>query len=48
LTWSDNASVFALQAAPSATGSFTNVPAATSPYTSVIAGAQQYFRLMAR
>ncbi len=45
LTWS-NAS-FALQAAPSVTGTYTNVPGATNPYTNPIAGPQKYFRLKA-
>ena len=43
LTWS-NAS-FALQAAPSATGPYTNVIGAASPYTNPVAEPQQYFRL---
>ena len=46
LSWNDPASVFALQAAPSAPGVFTNVPGATSPYTNAVAGAGQFFRLL--
>jgi len=45
LSWNDPASVFALQAAPAATGVFTNVPGAASPYTNAITGAQQFFQL---
>jgi subtilase family serine protease len=45
LCWNDPASVFALQAAPAATGVFTNVPDAASPYTNAITGAQQFFQL---
>jgi hypothetical protein len=47
LTWNDPDSVFTLQAAPTITGTFTNVPNATNPYTNAIACAQQYFRLIA-
>jgi hypothetical protein len=47
LSWNDPASVFALQAAPAATGTFTNVPGAASPYTNAITGAQQFFQLVA-
>ncbi len=47
LSWNDPASVFALQAAPAATGVFTNVPGAASPYTNAITGAQQFFQLVA-
>jgi len=43
LTWTDTA--FALQAAPEATGIYTNVPGATSPFTNAITGSQQFFRL---
>jgi ABC-type molybdate transport system substrate-binding protein len=43
LTWTDPA--FALQAAPAATGTYTNVPGATSPFTNAITGDQQFFRL---
>ncbi len=43
LTWSNPA--FALQAAPEATGSFTNVPSATSPYTTSAGDARRFFRL---
>ena len=45
LTWSNAA--FALQSAPSAAGTYSNVPGATSPYTNPAAGPQQYFRLKA-
>jgi hypothetical protein len=45
LTWTN--SVFALQAAPTVTGTFTNVPGATSPYTNAITGSQEFFRLEA-
>lgn len=44
LTWSNPQ--FTLQAAPSATGTFTNVPGATSPYTTPADGEQRYFRLI--
>jgi hypothetical protein len=44
LSWTDAA--FALQSAPTITGTFTNVPGATSPFTNVIAGGQRFFRLM--
>ena len=44
LSWSDPS--FALQAAPSATGTYTNIAGATSPHTNAIAGPQQFFRLM--
>jgi hypothetical protein len=37
---------FALQSAPAASGSFTNIPGATSPYTNPISGGQQFFRLI--
>jgi uncharacterized repeat protein (TIGR03803 family) len=43
LNWTD--ATFALQAAPTVAGSFTNVPGAASPYTNTITGAQQFFRL---
>jgi hypothetical protein len=43
LSWNDP--TFALQAAPAASGTFTNIPAATSPYTNIVIGAQQFFRL---
>jgi hypothetical protein len=45
LQWSDP--TFALQAAPTPNGTFTNVPGAVSPYTNTITGSQQYFRLKA-
>jgi len=47
LSWNDPASVFALLAAPAATGVFTNVPGAASPCTNAITGAQQFFQLVA-
>ncbi len=43
LTWADPG--FALQAAPEATGTFTNVPGATSPFTNATTGDKQFFRL---
>jgi hypothetical protein len=43
LSWSNPA--FALQAAPAATGVYTNIPAATSPYTNVVSGPPKFFRL---
>ena len=45
LSWADPA--FALQAAPFASGPFTNVPSAASPYTNAVSGAAKYFRLKA-
>jgi hypothetical protein len=42
LTWP----VGALQAAPAASGSYTNVPSATSPYTNAITGAEKFFRVL--
>jgi hypothetical protein len=47
LSWTDPATVFALQAAPAAAGVFTNVPGSASPYTNAITDAPQFFRLMA-
>jgi uncharacterized repeat protein (TIGR03803 family) len=45
LNWTNPA--FALQAAPIATGTYTNVPNATnSPYTNPITGPQTFFRLI--
>jgi hypothetical protein len=44
LSWSNPA--FALQSAPTATGTYTNVPAASSPYTNSISGSARYFRLL--
>lgn len=35
-----------LQAAPYATGTYTNIAGATSPYTNTMAGPQQFFRLI--
>ena len=45
LSWSNSA--FALQAAPTARGTYTNVPGATNPYTNPITGIQKFFRLKA-
>jgi uncharacterized repeat protein (TIGR03803 family) len=45
LTWGNPA--FFLQAAPTVTGTYTNIPNATSPYTNIITGSQQFFRLQA-
>lgn len=44
LTWSNPA--FTLQAAPNATGTYTNVPGAASPYTVTASGAARFFRLI--
>jgi len=44
LTWNNGS--FALQSAPSLTGTFTNVANASSPWTNAITGAQQFFRLI--
>jgi hypothetical protein len=44
LTWNDSA--FALQAAPSATGAYTNVPGAASPYAEPIGNQQKFYRLV--
>jgi hypothetical protein len=44
LTWTNAA--FSLQAAPNATGAYTNIPGATSPYTNVLSGSRQFFRLV--
>jgi hypothetical protein len=43
LSWSNP--IFVLQAAPAATGTYTNVPGATSPYTNTLTGSQMVFRL---
>jgi hypothetical protein len=43
LSWSDP--LFLLQAAPSVTGTYTNIPGATSPHSVPISGDQRYFRL---
>jgi uncharacterized repeat protein (TIGR03803 family) len=43
--WPTNATSFALQSAPTLSGTFTNIPGARSPYTNAIAGSQQFFRL---
>jgi len=45
LSWTN--STFALQAAPSASGTYTNIPGATSPNTNTISDPQRYFRLLA-
>jgi uncharacterized repeat protein (TIGR03803 family) len=44
LSWTDPA--LALQAAPFAGGSYTNIPGATSPYTNAMDAPQQFFRLI--
>jgi hypothetical protein len=44
LSWANSA--FALQSAPSATGTFTNIPAAVSPYTNSASHGSQFFRLI--
>lgn len=46
LTLSWNNPAFKLQAAPTVTGTFTNVPAANSPWPVPASAAQQYFRLI--
>jgi Tol biopolymer transport system component len=46
LSWPTNA-VFSLQAAPFATGTYTNVPGASSPYTNLMTQPQRFFRLQA-
>jgi uncharacterized repeat protein (TIGR03803 family) len=43
LRWSSPA--FALQAAPGATGIYTDIPGATSPYTNAVTDDQKFFRL---
>ena len=43
LSWNDP--TFALQAAPAASGTYTNIPGATSPYTNTLTGSQRFFRL---
>jgi hypothetical protein len=45
LSWTN--STFALQAAPAAKGTYTNVPNATSPYTNPITATPRFFRLKA-
>lgn len=47
LSWTDPASIFSLQSAPSVTGVYTNVIGATSPYTNAVSGTAQFFRLQA-
>ena len=44
LQWSNPAS--ALQAAPTLTGTYTNIPGATSPYTNAVSSPQLFFRLV--
>jgi len=44
LTWTN--SQFSLQAAPTVTGTYTNIPGATSPYTVPTSGAARFFRLI--
>lgn len=44
LSWTNAA--FGLHAAPTITGTFTNVPGATSPYTNTFSGGQRFFRLV--
>lgn len=44
LSWNNPA--YSLQAAPSVTGTYTNIHGATSPYTSAIVGPQQFLRLV--
>ena len=41
--WSDPA--FTLQAAPEATGTYTNIAGATSPYTVGASDARKFYRL---
>jgi len=45
LSWAD--ARFALQSAPTVTGTFTNIPGAVSPFTNSVTGAQRFFRLKA-
>ncbi|MGB7768956.1 MAG: DUF4038 domain-containing protein, partial [Verrucomicrobiia bacterium] len=45
LSWSNP--IFVLQAAPSMTGTYSNVAGATSPYTNNLTGSQMVFRLQA-
>jgi len=47
LSWTDPSSLFFLQSAPLATGTYTNVPGAGSPYTNALGGAPEFFRLRA-
>lgn len=44
LTWTNSA--FSLQAAPNATGTYTNVPGAASPYVTPAGGSAKFFRLI--
>lgn len=44
LTWNDAS--FALQAAPTPAGAFTNIIGATSPFTNALAGPAEFFRLV--
>jgi photosystem II stability/assembly factor-like uncharacterized protein len=43
LSWTN--STYKLQAAPSTTGTFTNIPAATSPYTDSLLSSRRFYRL---
>jgi hypothetical protein len=45
LSWTNSA--LALQAAPTAGGTYANIPGAISPNTNAISGSQRYFRLKA-
>ena len=44
LSWKNSA--YALQSAPAAAGTYTNIPGATSPYTNLITSGKQFFRLL--
>lgn len=44
LSWTNPA--FALQSAPAATGTFTNITGATSPYTTPITSSRKFYRLI--
>ncbi len=44
LTWTNAA--YGLQAAPSVTGTYTNVPSAANPYTNAISGPSRFYRLI--
>jgi uncharacterized repeat protein (TIGR03803 family) len=39
---------FVLQAAPTVTGTYTNVPGAVSPYTNTITASEEFFRMHAQ
>jgi hypothetical protein len=45
LSWSNPA--FSLYAAPTVTGTYTNILNTASPYTNPVAGPQEFFRLQA-